>query len=51
MSYGSYRPSGFAGLTPVVKNLLIINVLFYIGTWSIGRFTNGQIDLTKYLAF
>jgi membrane associated rhomboid family serine protease len=50
MSYGSYRPSGFAGLTPVVKNLLIINVLFYIGTWSIGRFTNGQIDLTKYLA-
>jgi membrane associated rhomboid family serine protease len=44
------RLSGFAGLTPVVKNLLIINALFYIGTWSILNFTKGQVDLTRYLA-
>ena len=28
----SYRPSPFANITPVVKNLLIINVIFYIAT-------------------
>ena len=26
-----YRPSPFANLTPVVKNLLIINIIFFIG--------------------
>lgn len=33
-------------ITPVVKNLLIINVLFYIATWLMGQ----SIDLTDYLA-
>ena len=34
-------------ITPVVKNLLIINVLFYIATWVLGQ---QDINLTKYLA-
>lgn len=29
----NYRQSPFANLTPVVKNLLIINVIFYLATW------------------
>jgi len=32
-----YRRSPFANLTPVVKNLLIINVLFYIAEVTVGR--------------
>jgi membrane associated rhomboid family serine protease len=28
-----YRQSPFANITPVVKNLLIINVIFYLATW------------------
>ena len=33
-------------ITPVVKNLLIINVLFYVATWLMSQ----SIDLTDYLA-
>jgi membrane associated rhomboid family serine protease len=33
-----YNQSPFANITPVVKNLLIINILFFIGSVSIGRF-------------
>ncbi len=33
-----YNQSPFANITPVVKNLLIINILVFIGSVSIGRF-------------
>lgn len=42
-----YRPQGFRMLPPVIKNLLIINVLFYLATISLGSSFN--IDLVKYL--
>jgi membrane associated rhomboid family serine protease len=42
-----YRQSPFANLTPVVKNLLIINVIFYIATWVMGR---AHIDLVSILS-
>lgn len=32
----AYRQSPFANLTPVVKNLLIINIIFYIATLVLG---------------
>jgi membrane associated rhomboid family serine protease len=32
MSYQEYRPSGFNVLPPVVKNLIIINGIFYLAT-------------------
>lgn len=32
----AYRQSPFANLTPVVKNLLIINIIFFIATWILG---------------
>ena len=36
----AYRQSPFANLTPVVKTLLIINIIFFIGTWLLAdRFT------------
>ena len=41
-----YSPTGFRVLPPVVKNLLIINVLLYLATFTMNRF---QIDLTDYL--
>ena len=47
MSYEQYRPSGFSLLPPVVKNLLIINVLMYLATVSLGTAFN--IDLVKIL--
>lgn len=34
MSYNQYRPNSFNLLPLVVKNLLIINGLFFLGTWS-----------------
>jgi len=47
MSYQQYSPSGFRLLPPVVKNLLIINGLFYLATIT---FENTfRIDLVKYL--
>ena len=41
-----YSPTGFRVLPPVVKNLLIINVLLYLATFTMNRF---HIDLTDYL--
>ena len=42
-----YRPMGFRLLTPVVKNLIIINVLMFLATIS---FANSfGIDLTRWL--
>ena len=43
MSYQQYSPMGFKLLPPVVKNLLIINFLFYLATLSLGSAFN--IDL------
>lgn len=33
----SYRPGGFSFLPPAVKNLLIINVLFFIATFALNK--------------
>ena len=47
MAYKQYRPSGFKMLPDVVKNLLIINVLMFVGGWVIkNRF---EYDITKNL--
>jgi membrane associated rhomboid family serine protease len=47
MSYQQYRPTSFKVLPLVVKNLLIINGLFFLATWV---FQNQyEIDLTNYL--
>ncbi len=40
-----FRPTGFRILPPVVKNLLIINTLFFLGTLAF----SGRIDLNEYL--
>ncbi|MEI6747614.1 MAG: rhomboid family intramembrane serine protease [Bacteroidales bacterium] len=45
MSYEQYRPTGFRVLPPVVKNLLIINGLFFLATISFGSVL--KIDLTE----
>jgi membrane associated rhomboid family serine protease len=42
-----FRPNRFSILPPVVKNLLIINGLFYLATMAAGKAFN--IDLTKIL--
>ena len=44
----AYRPSPFANLTPVVKNLIIINVIFFIATELnvLGHF----FDMTTWLS-
>ncbi len=47
MSYQQYRPQSFNILPPVVKNLLIINGLFFLATLVIG--TQFGIDLTDIL--
>jgi len=47
MSYERYSPTGFGFLPPVVKNLIIINGLFYLATLVLGNAMN--IDLTDYL--
>ena len=47
MSYERYSPSGFGFLPPVVKNLLIINVLFFLATEVLRPTMN--IDLTDIL--
>jgi len=46
MSDQQIRPGGFNILPPVVKNLLIINGLFYLATMGFGRF---GIDLVELL--
>ncbi|MCD4734452.1 MAG: rhomboid family intramembrane serine protease [Bacteroidales bacterium] len=45
MSYNQYRPTGFRLLPPVVKNLLIINGLFFLATIAFAKY----FDLTDYL--
>jgi membrane associated rhomboid family serine protease len=40
-----YNQSPFANITPVVKNLLIINVLFFIGSYALGKVMPGLIEL------
>jgi membrane associated rhomboid family serine protease len=47
MSYEKYSPSGFGFLPPVVKNLIIINGLFFLATVVLGNVMN--IDLTDLL--
>lgn len=47
MSYEKYSPSGFGFLPPVVKNILIINVLLYLATFVVGMTFNR--DLTDIL--
>jgi membrane associated rhomboid family serine protease len=42
-----YSPAGFSLLPPVVKNLLIINGLFFLATYSIGN--SFDIDLSGIL--
>ncbi len=42
----SYSPSGFKILPPVVKNLIIINTLFFLATLALRRF---HIDLISIL--
>ena len=41
-----HRPGGFQALTPVVKNLIIINILFFLGTLVA---ENQGINLSEYL--
>jgi len=41
-----YSPTGFRVLPPVVKHLLIINVLFFVATFTLRRF---NIDLSDIL--
>lgn len=43
----SYQPNRMASIPPVVKNLLIINILVFFATYVLG---SQGIDLTKYLA-
>lgn len=41
------RMGGFNFLPPAVKNILIINGLFFLATWVLGR--QFDLDLTRYL--
>jgi len=47
MSYQQFRPGGFRILPPVVKNLVIINALFFLATYAFGHAFD--IDLVEYL--
>jgi membrane associated rhomboid family serine protease len=47
MSYEQYRPTGFSMLPVVVKNLLIINGLFFLA--SVGLEKAGVVDLNDLL--
>lgn len=47
MSYERYSPSGFGILPPVVKNLIIVNVLFFVATFVLGKVM--YVDLTDLL--
>jgi hypothetical protein len=42
-----FRPTGFRILPPVVKNLLIINGLFFLATWALQ--SSMKIDLDNIL--
>ncbi len=48
MAFGQNSSNFFRALPPVIKNLLIINVIFFAGTWILSQTTD--IDLSKYLA-
>jgi membrane associated rhomboid family serine protease len=41
-----YRQSPFANITPVVKNLLIINIIFFIATYILGD----RFDMVRWLS-
>jgi len=47
MSYQEFRPRGFQSIPPVIKNLLIINILLFITTELMAR--RMGIDLIKIL--
>lgn len=47
MDNNQYRPTGFKVLPVVVKNILIINGLFFLATLGIGKAF--QIDISSYL--
>ncbi len=47
MSYEQYSPSGFRVLPPVVKNILIINIILFVATISLSK--SMRIDLTDIL--
>jgi len=36
MSYEQYSPTGFRVLPPVVKNILILNLIFFLATYGLG---------------
>ncbi|RWY49205.1 rhomboid family intramembrane serine protease [Mucilaginibacter gilvus] len=40
--------SPFANLTPVVKNLLIINIVFFVATYALGQFIDLRLWLSAY---
>ena len=42
-----FRPQGFSILPTVVKNLLIINAIFFLATWTAESVW--RIDLSQYL--
>src|SRR5687768_14250248 len=42
-----FRPSRFEVLPPIVKNLLIINGLMFLGAWIIG--SQLHVDLSRWL--
>ena len=42
-----FRPQGFSILPVVVKNLLIINIIFFLATWAAE--VVWRIDLSEYL--
>jgi membrane associated rhomboid family serine protease len=44
MSYEQYRPTGFKMLPVVVKNLLIINGLFFLARFALGSAFNIDLD-------
>lgn len=50
MANDEHRITGFLGLTPVVKNLVIINILFFFATIALLSSSRGQLDLNEYLA-
>jgi len=42
----AYRQSPFSNITPVVKNLLIINIIFFVATWVLRH----TFDMERWLA-
>jgi len=47
MAFNQYSPTGFRVLPPVVKNILILNILFFLATYALGSAAN--IDLQDIL--